>query len=69
MIESIEFPQLANKYGVYGVPKTVINDTGELEGAVPESIFVAKILETVGLTSSQEVERLFRDLSNRARQT
>ena len=27
MVEAIEFPHLSNKYGVYGVPRTVINET------------------------------------------
>jgi glutaredoxin-like protein len=33
MIDSIEFPQLANRYNVMAVPKTIINDTIEFEGA------------------------------------
>jgi len=40
MIESIEFPDLAEKYGVTAVPKTVINDKVEIEGAVPENVFL-----------------------------
>ncbi|PMQ01827.1 MAG: glutaredoxin [Dictyoglomus sp. NZ13-RE01] len=40
MIEAIEFPHLAEKYEVSGVPKTVINDKVEVEGAVPENIFL-----------------------------
>jgi len=48
MIEAIEFPHLANKYGVYGVPRTVINDSVHQEGAVPEPMMLAKLLEAVG---------------------
>jgi glutaredoxin-like protein len=48
MIEAIEFPQLANKYSVYGVPRTVINETVHQEGAVPEPMMLAKLLEAVG---------------------
>ncbi len=48
MVEAIEFPYLANKYSVYGVPRTVINDKVHLEGAVPEPLLVAKLLEAVG---------------------
>lgn len=48
MIEAIEFPHLANKYGVYGVPRTVINDKVHQEGAVPESVLLSKLLEAVG---------------------
>jgi len=46
MVEATEFPELAQKYYVMGVPKTVIND-GEVqfEGAVPEDMFVQKVLE------------------------
>lgn len=36
MIEVTEFPQLAVKYNVAGVPKTVINETFELMGLQPE---------------------------------
>ena len=36
MVEAIEFPHLANKYQVMGVPRTVFNETVHQEGAVPE---------------------------------
>ncbi|MDD3825718.1 MAG: thioredoxin family protein [Anaerolineae bacterium] len=48
MIEAIEFPHLANKYSVYGVPRTVINENYHQEGAVPEPMMLAKLLEAVG---------------------
>lgn len=48
MVEAIEFPELANKYAVYGVPRTVINETVHQEGAVPEPLMLAKLLEAVG---------------------
>jgi glutaredoxin-like protein len=47
MIDSIEFPQLANRYNVMAVPKTIINDTIEFEGAVPEPYFVQYLLAAV----------------------
>ncbi|MCX7785153.1 MAG: thioredoxin family protein [candidate division WOR-3 bacterium] len=43
MIEASEFPHLAHKYNVYAVPKTVLNDTVQFEGLVPEPVFVEKI--------------------------
>ncbi len=45
MVSALEFPYLADKYDVYGVPKTVVND-GEVlfEGALPEREFVAQVL-------------------------
>ncbi len=44
MIESIEFPQLANRYNVMAVPKTIIDDKIEFEGSVPEPYFIQYIL-------------------------
>jgi glutaredoxin-like protein len=42
-IDATEFPDLVRRYSVNGVPKTVINGTKELLGAVPEDDFVAAI--------------------------
>lgn len=47
MVEVIEFPHLANKYGVMGVPRTVINEDQYIEGAVPEKVFADKIFQTL----------------------
>jgi glutaredoxin-like protein len=58
MVEAVEFPQLANRYSVMGVPKTIINEETELEGAAPEPLVVAKVLEAVGLMSHEEVAQL-----------
>lgn len=43
MVEAIEFPHLSNKYGVMGVPRTVINEETHVEGAVPEPMLVARL--------------------------
>jgi glutaredoxin-like protein len=43
MIEVNEFPQLAIKYNVMGVPKTLINETIELLGMQPEEEFVRQV--------------------------
>ena len=43
MVEVIEFPQLGVKYNVSGVPKTVINDNLQIEGAVPEAMLIQYI--------------------------
>ncbi len=48
MVGAVEFPHLANKYKVMGVPKVVINDKVEFEGALPEPMFLEKVLEAVG---------------------
>ena len=47
MIEATEFPHLANKYGVMGVPKVVINEHTSFEGALPEQAYLDRIMEAV----------------------
>jgi len=48
MVEAMEFPHLAVRYQVMGVPRTVINETVHIEGAAPESHVVAKLQEALG---------------------
>jgi hypothetical protein len=45
----MEFPDLAARYRVMGVPKTVVNDRVEFVGAVPEGEFVRHVLEAAGV--------------------
>lgn len=48
MVEVVEFPHLGNKYQVMGVPRTVIDETIHIEGAVPEPMLMrefAKLLK------------------------
>lgn len=47
MIESMEFRDMALKYNVIAVPKTVINDKVEVVGLQPESEFVDSIFKAV----------------------
>ncbi len=47
MIEALEFKDLASKYGVFGVPKTVFNEEVSIEGLTPPEIFVEKLFEAV----------------------
>ena len=51
MVEATEFPHLANKYHVHGVPRTVINETIHVEGAVPEAALIAQLLAGVETTA------------------
>jgi predicted DsbA family dithiol-disulfide isomerase len=46
-IEATEFPDLSRAYRVMAVPKIVINDRVEFEGALPESEFLAAVLQAV----------------------
>ena len=43
VVEVSEFMDLARKYSVRGVPKTVINDAVEFVGNVPEPMFVENL--------------------------
>lgn len=47
MVEISEFPHLAQKYQVQGVPRTVINEKWFMEGAAPEAMLVAKAKEAL----------------------
>lgn len=45
MVEATEFPHLAQKYHVIGVPRTIINESITVEGAVPEETFLEHVLK------------------------
>ncbi len=47
MVEATEFPHLAQKYNVRGVPRTIINESEYLEGAAPEQMVLDKINESL----------------------
>lgn len=55
MVEATEFPQLAGRYQVYGVPRTVINDVVQIEGAVPEASLVSELMKVL---DEKEMEKL-----------
>jgi predicted DsbA family dithiol-disulfide isomerase len=44
-IEAMEFMDLSRTYHVSGVPKTIVNDTVEILGALPEDMFVRAALQ------------------------
>ncbi len=48
MVEATEFPHLAMKYQVQGVPRTVINELTHVEGAVPEAALVSRLMASFG---------------------
>jgi glutaredoxin-like protein len=45
MIESAEFPQLAHRFNVMAVPRTVVNEALFLEGAMSEEKFVDEVMQ------------------------
>jgi len=44
-IEATEFMDLSRKYHVTGVPKTIVNETIEIMGGLPEKMFVRQALD------------------------
>jgi hypothetical protein len=51
-VEIQEFPDLAIRYQVMGVPRTVVNETVYLDGAMPEGMFVERALGGAGEAGS-----------------
>ena len=47
VVEASEFPELARRYQVMAVPKTVVNDKVEFLGAVPEPTFLSQVLRAI----------------------
>ena len=48
MVESSEFPFLAVRYNVHGVPHTVINEEHSIVGALSEMEFAHAVLKAIG---------------------
>lgn len=53
VIEAMEFPDLARRYAVRGVPKIVINETTEFVGALPEAQYLEHVREAVEANGDQ----------------
>ncbi|MFX1369164.1 MAG: thioredoxin family protein [Promethearchaeota archaeon] len=47
MVEALEFQELATKYEVFGVPKTIFNETVSAEGLTPPEMFIEKLYEAI----------------------
>ncbi|MBN1920565.1 MAG: thioredoxin family protein [Anaerolineae bacterium] len=43
VVEASEFPDIADHYGVMGVPLNIINETGRVEGRAPQNMIVETI--------------------------
>ncbi len=43
-VEATEYPDLARRYRVTGVPKTVVNEHIEILGGLPEDAFIEQAL-------------------------
>jgi predicted DsbA family dithiol-disulfide isomerase len=47
VVEVSEFPDMAQRYGVRGVPQTVINDAVQFVGNVPEPVFAEHLQHAI----------------------
>ena len=56
IIESSEFPQLVQRYNVYGVPKTVINETHSFEGTLTAEATYLELLKAVNPEKYRRLE-------------
>ena len=56
VVEVQEFPDLARRYNVMGVPKTVINDSVLFTGAVREEVLLERMLQAVGEAEPDEAD-------------
>jgi predicted DsbA family dithiol-disulfide isomerase len=54
IVEANEFPDLSQRFGVQGVPRTVVNRRGAFVGALPESQFVDACLQLAGVPPAGE---------------
>jgi hypothetical protein len=55
-IEVAEFPDVAGKYRVYAVPKTVINEAASVEGSLPEEFFLDEVMKVVGSAETDDAD-------------
>lgn len=44
MVEATEFPHLAMRYQVRGVPRTIVNEESAIEGGLPEAMFIQQVV-------------------------
>ena len=62
MVEASEFPQLAQKYNVTGVPKTIINEAHSFEGALPAEAAYLEVLAGVNPEEYQQLKEAIREM-------
>jgi predicted DsbA family dithiol-disulfide isomerase len=52
-VEATEFPDLARRYRVTGVPKTIVNEEVEILGALPPDAFIEQALSQLSSDNAQ----------------
>lgn len=63
MVEASEFPHLANRYHVYGVPRTVVNEVIHMEGAYPEDMLMTELMQVL---DEQKMDKLRKEFEEKA---
>ena len=53
-VEATAFPDLARRYRVSAVPKTVVNDEHEILGALPADAFIEQTLSAVSTVHHED---------------
>lgn len=43
-VSAVEFPDLVRRFRITGVPKTIVNESADILGAVPEGQFVETVV-------------------------
>jgi predicted DsbA family dithiol-disulfide isomerase len=49
VVEANEFGAMSDRFGVQGVPHTIVNRAGAFAGALPEERFVESVLTLAGV--------------------
>jgi alkyl hydroperoxide reductase subunit F len=61
MVEASQFPHLAHRYEVSGVPKTIVNDVHAFEGALPAEAVYLEIVKAVNPEEYRRIEQMIRE--------
>jgi Thioredoxin domain len=54
IVDLTEFPDLATRYAVQGVPKTILNDRLYFEGVLPEPEVMAAVSKAAATSSGKD---------------
>jgi alkyl hydroperoxide reductase subunit F len=62
MVEASAFPQLAQRYNLIGVPKTIINEVHSFEGALPAEAAYLEVLAAVNPEEYRQLKEAIREM-------
>ena len=61
MVDSAEFPDLAQRYDVFQTPKTIINETHSFVGAQPAQAVYLEVLKAIDPEEYEHMEQMIRE--------